>query len=91
MVLSVFTTFNYGQFLAQIGSMGLTSTDWIVLGAAAIWLWCYDVCAKPVKIWFTSRHAAAKTAIICTLALLVLLFGMYGIGFNAGAFIYSRF
>ena len=91
MVLSVFTTFNYGDFFAQIETMGLTSTDWIVLGAAAIWLWCYDVWAKPVKIWFASRHAAVKTAVICTLALMVLVFGMYGIGFEAGAFIYSRF
>lgn len=91
MVLSVFTTFNYGAFFSQIGSMGLTLTDWIVLAAAAAWLWCYDVWAKPVKAWYAARHPAVKTALICLLALLVLVFGMYGIGFNAGAFIYSRF
>ena len=34
---------------------------------------------------------AAKTAVICLLALIVLVFGVYGIGFNAEAFIYSRF
>lgn len=91
MVLSVFTTFNYGAFFSQIGSMGLTLTDWIVLAVAAAWLWCYDVWAKPVKSWYAARHPAVKTALICLLALLVLVFGMYGIGFNAGAFIYSRF
>ena len=91
MVLSVFTTFNYGQFLGQIGAMGLTATDWVVLGVAAIWLWCYDVWAKPVQAWFAVRKPWCKTAFICLLALLVLLFGMYGIGFEAGAFIYSRF
>ena len=66
-------------------------TDWIVLAVAAAWLWCYDVWAKPVKSWYADRHPAVKTALICLLALLVLVFGMYGIGFNAGAFIYSRF
>lgn len=91
MVFSVFTTFNYGAFFSQIGSMGLTLTDWIVLAVAAAWLWCYDVWAKPVKAWYAARHPAVKTALICLLALLVLVFGMYGIGFNAGAFIYSRF
>lgn len=91
MVLSVFTTFNYGAFFSQIGSMGLTLTDWIVLAVASVWLWCYDVWAKPVKAWYAARHPAVKTALICLLALLVLVFGMYGIGFNAGAFIYSRF
>lgn len=91
MVMSVFTTFNYGDFFAQIGTMGLTLTDWIVLAVASIWLWCYDVWAKPVKAWYAARHPAVKTALICLLALLVLVFGMYGIGFNAGAFIYSRF
>lgn len=91
MVLSVFTTFNYGTFFAQIGTMGLTLTDWIVLGVAAAWLWCYDVWKTPVQAWYAHRHSAAKTAVICLLALLVLVFGMYGIGFEAGAFIYSRF
>ena len=91
MVLSVFTTFNYGEFFAQIGTMGLALTDWIVLAVAAAWLWCYDVWAKPVQAWFAGRQAWCKTAVICALALIVLLFGMYGIGFEAGAFIYSRF
>ncbi len=91
MVLSVFTTFNYGEFFAQIGTMGLTLTDWIVLAVASAWLWCYDVWAKPVKAWYTGCQPALKTTFICLLALIVLVFGMYGIGFNAGAFIYSRF
>lgn len=91
MALSLFTTFNYGQFFAGIGGLGLTLTDWIVLAVAAGWVWCYDVWQAPVQRWFVKRHPAWKTAAICSLALLVLVFGMYGIGFNAGAFIYSQF
>ena len=40
---------------------------------------------------FDRACPAVKTAVICLLALLVLSFGMYGIGFNAEAFIYSKF
>ena len=91
MMGSVFTTFNYGAFDAEIGTMGLTAGDWIVLGAAAAALWGYDVCREKCARWFDGRCPAAKTAVICLLALIVLVFGVYGIGFNAEAFIYSRF
>ena len=91
MVASVFTTFNYGEFALQIGTMGLSLGDWIVLGAAVASLWIYDVNRRRAGDWFCSRCSAGKTAVICLLALLVLVFGVYGIGFNADAFIYSRF
>lgn len=91
MVLSVFTTFNYGDFFQKIGSMGLVLSDWIVLAVSAGWLWCYDLWAKPIGLRYAKWHPAAKAAIIGTLALLVLVFGMYGIGFDAQSFIYSRY
>lgn len=91
MVASVFTTFNYGEFALQIGTMGLSLGDWIVLGAASAALWIYDVNRQRAGNWFCGRCPAGKTAVICLLALLVLVFGVYGIGFNADAFIYSRF
>ena len=88
---SIFTTFNYGDFAMQIGAMGLTYGDWIVLAVAAASLWAYDVKAVKLRNWFRERCPAVKTAVICALALTVLVFGVYGIGFNAEAFIYSRF
>lgn len=91
MVGSIFTTFNYGDFMMQIGNMGLVFSDWIVLAAAAALLWSYDVNGAKLRAWFRERCPAAKTAVICSLALMVLVFGVYGIGFNAEAFIYSRF
>ena len=47
----------------------------------------------PVTVqgFFSSSPYALRTAVICALALIVLVFGMYGIGFDAQAFIYSKF
>lgn len=91
MVASVFTQFNGAAFIAGIGKLGLTGGDWIVLAAAALVLWCCDIFRNRLAAWYSSLPAAAKTALICCLGLLVLVFGMYGIGFDAQAFIYSSF
>jgi len=91
MVLSVFTTFNYGAFFAAVGTLGLTLGDWIVLGIAVGILWLYDWKREDIRDAVHGMTPAARTAVICTLGLMVLVFGMYGIGFNASEFIYSRF
>ena len=91
MVASVFTTFNYGAFFAAVSTLGLTVTDWIVLGCGTLILWAYDWKRNPIGEKIHSLSPAARTAVACALGLTVLVFGMYGIGFNASAFIYSQF
>ena len=88
---SVFTVFNYGQLVGNIAALGLTAADWIVmlLGSAALWL--YDWKRETVQMWLYKAAPAVKTAMIAALALIVLVLGMYGIGFQAEEFIYSRF
>ena len=91
MIGSVFTTFNYGSFFATVGTLGLTVGDWIVLAAALFLLGLFDVKKQPILARFQGFAPWAKAAVICILALTVLVFGMYGIGFDAGSFIYSNF
>ena len=91
MVLSVFTAFNYGTFFTTVGTMGLTVGDWIVFGLATAALWAFDVWGRNLPKRLSSSPYALRTAVICALALIVLVFGMYGIGFDAQAFIYSKF
>lgn len=88
---SVFTDFHYGAFFAGIGGMGLSAGDWIVLGAACLLLWLYDWKGRSLKARFCSFPLAARVSVVCLLAMTVLTFGMYGIGFTASEFIYSRF
>lgn len=91
MVGSLFTTFNYGAFFTTIGTLGLTFGDWIVFAVAVALLWVYDWKRPVIDSKVRKFCPPVKTALICILGLLVLVFGMYGIGFNATEFIYSRF
>ena len=91
MLGSVFTVFNYGEVAAGIGALGLALSDWIVLGVALIAMGLCDGNRDKLRGRFTALSPAWQTTGICTAALLVLVFGMYGIGFNASEFIYSRF
>ena len=88
---SVFTAFDAAAFVSGIAALGLTVGDWIVLGAAAMVLWRCDIHRRKLGSWYCRLHPAAQTALMCAMALVILVFGMYGIGFNAEAFIYSRF
>lgn len=88
---SIFTTFNYGAVASAILTLGLTASEWLVLLAAVLVLWLADWFQEPLQSWFSRRSPAGKTALICGLGLVVLVFGMYGLGFNAQAFIYSKF
>ena len=88
---SVFTVFNYNDLFVGISGMGLTVGDWVVLGGACLLLWLYDWKSRSLRAKFCVFSPAAKVGVIGLLALAVLTFGMYGIGFTESEFIYSRF
>lgn len=91
MVLSVFTTFNFGDMLSQLTNLGLNIANIIVLIIFTVLLFIFD-CNKE-KIVEKIKHISPemKTILICTCILCVFVFGIYGIGFNVSEFIYSKF
>lgn len=91
MMGSVFTNFNVAEVCNNILNLGLTFADWIVLITTTIILFIYD--GNKNKILDKTKNISnpTKLAIICILGLIVLTFGIYGIGFNVNEFIYSRF
>lgn len=91
MIGSLFTTFNYRALVAGIGELGLNLGEGIVFAAAIAVLWLYDALRQKIDGTFRSLCPAGRLAVIGALGLLILVFGMYGIGFDAEAFIYSRF
>ena len=88
---SLFTTFNYGHFFTNISLLGLTATDWIVVGVASALLWIYDVYKARLNPVFEHWAAWGKLTVIFSLALIVLVFGRYGLGFNAAGFVYGGY
>lgn len=88
---SIFTTFNYGAFFGSLSQLGLVLSDWILLGLGTAVLWLADRLRLPLHKRFDALCPAGRTAVVCLLGLTVLIFGMYGIGFDAAAFIYGGF
>ena len=91
MIGSLATTFNYGDLAAQIGQLGLNGGEWTVFMGATAGLWLWDFAGKSMAEKWKNAGPASRLALMGGLALVILIFGMYGIGFDAQAFIYSRF
>ena len=91
MIGSLATTFNYGDLAAQIGQLGLNGGEWSVFLMATASLWLWDFRGSSLGRKWENWCPALRLALICVLTLVILIFGMYGIGFDAQAFIYSRF
>jgi len=82
--------FNPGDLLKNILELGLNGGEWIVLIAGTLLMIRQEGKARYAGR-FSEPAPVLRTVIICSLALDILIFGMYGIGFDAQAFIYSKF
>lgn len=91
MMASVFTNFNITEVCSNVLNLGITFADWIVLIISTIILFVYDRNKNKILLKKEKISNPTKLAIICTLGLIVLTFGIYGIGFNVNEFIYSKF
>ena len=91
MMLSLFTTFNIADVFANLLNLGLTFADWIVAALFTIGLFIFDGNTNKTIQKVKKLSPELKTVILCVGILLVLVFGIYGIGFNVNEFIYSKF
>ena len=78
-----------GSFMDKLG---ITLPVWIVVGLATLLIFFVSRAGKDTSVADRlNKRPVLWTAACCGLALAVLLFGSYGIGFDAGAFIYQTF
>ena len=91
MIGSVFTTFNYTDLFSNILNLGLNLADYIVLIIAVILLIIYDLKRKWINTKIKNLKPEQKLILFAGLVWIILIFGMYGIGFNASEFIYNKF
>ena len=91
MMGSVFTTFNYSELFTNILNLGLNLANYIVLIISVILLIIYDLKREKINSKLKSLKTEHKLILFAGLVWVVLIFGMYGIGFNASEFIYNKF
>ena len=90
---SIFTDFNWGElFRGGLTSFGLAWADWAVIlcGVALIFAVSLWGRKEPVR-----EKLANKPVLLClcvsALSVVILVFGAYGIGYDASQFIYNQF
>lgn len=92
---TLFTTFNFSILWdGTLMSLGLTGLDYAILGGSIVLLFAVSLLQEKkgsVRELLAAKPAALRYALIFALFLLVLLMGNYGIGYNAGNFIYNQF
>ena len=91
MIGSIFTNFNYVEMLSNFLNLGLNIANIVVLIISVIVLIIFDIKKEKIITKIKNYKIEGKLAIIGTLAIIVLVFGIYGIGFNVSEFIYSKF
>jgi D-alanyl-lipoteichoic acid acyltransferase DltB (MBOAT superfamily) len=90
---TMLTRFNWGElFTGGMTSFGLSLAEWCVIGCGVILMYLASRLGQdePVREKL-SRRPVLLCACICLLVLVILIFGAYGIGFDASAFIYDQF
>ena len=87
------TACNLGEILrGGLTSFGLSVADWCVILGGVLIIWTVSRAGrdKPVRERLAERPILL-TLCLCALTVAILLFGAYGIGYDASQFIYNQF
>ena len=91
---SILTDWNWGElFGGGLTSLGLAWADWgVILGGVAVIcvVSCLGTEEEPLREKLAKRPVLLCLC-LCVLAVAILLFGAYGIGYDASQFIYNQF
>ena len=94
MLLSIFSAWNWGILTdGSMLSLGLTALDYYVLLAGILIMFAVSLLQRTgcVRDKIARLHYPLQVVVWFGLFLLVLLWGCYGVGYDANQFIYNRF
>ena len=91
MIGSIFTTFNYPELFTNFFNLNLDLGNIIVLAISTIILAIFDTKKDSIIQKIKNMKLETKILMIGSLGIIILVFGIYGIGFNVNEFIYSKF
>lgn len=90
---SMLTTFNWGRMLGgEILELGLSVKDYVIIAAAVLVVAVVSKLSqkRDIREWLYGK-TALSWGLSGALLVLILLFGAYGIGYDASQFIYTQF
>ena len=94
-ICSLVTTFNFNiLWNGTMLQLGLSGLDYGILGGGIILMFVVSLFQEKkgsVREFLLEKPAVLRYCLIFGLFLIVLLMGSYGIGYNAGNFIYNQF
>lgn len=94
-VKSLFTTFNYNILVdGSIFKIGLDKANAVVMLLSIVTLLVADMFKyKGIKVreWLLRQNVLVKWALCVVTLIVVLVFGIYGLGYEESAFIYFQF
>lgn len=91
MFITIFTSWNFITVFQNMGNLGLDFINAIVLIISMIILWIYDFKKDTICHKIHAMKTENKLLLVCFMILVILVFGIYGYGFNVNDFIYSKF
>jgi len=92
MWLSVLTDFGWARFLADgFTSLGLAAADYAVIGISVLVMILVGYAQYNRKVLFLSMRPAVRGVLLAAMAMAVVVFGIYGFGYDSRQFIYNQF
>lgn len=90
-VISIFRINNFKVFINGLNNLGLNLYNYIILMISLLILTIYDINKKRGKKILNLLSDNKKRVLIYILFIVVIVYGIYGIGFEKSEFIYSKF
>jgi len=89
---SMLTVWNWGELGSGMMSLGLTLADWIILAGGVLTVAVVSRLTMRMDIRERLYDRPVLSWVLCGgLLLAILLFGAYGVGYDASQFIYNQF
>ena len=91
---SIFTTNNWSEaFSGNLLKLGLTGADYLVAGIGIALMFAVscvqEKCGSVRELMW--KKTAVPYVVFALLALCILVFGAYGVGYDSSQFIYNQF
>lgn len=90
---TIFTTANLGEVFPGLTGLGMSWADWVIVVIGTLLMLAVSLVQRrgSVREQLDAKPVAVQAALFAVLLYVVLIFGAYGIGFDANQFIYNQF